>query len=187
MADSLLVYPNYAVVYNTSIASIPNNCTDLSISIADPNVVQYVDSLFAFKSVSDTGSSYAVITYLSLTDTIYFINTNIDELSDCVIRTTSSGLYSDFTIWNKGIVPDICDSVIIMAGHNITLDTSSIIRSIYIEAGGILNMPDASSILQWVNLMMEIENCIVNGNLDISGGSLFVNGRLKLIVEVLSY
>jgi hypothetical protein len=67
-------FPEYFSVYSTSIAGVYNNNPDVSINIADPSVVQYDPFTLSFKALSDTGGTYAIISYLGFYDTLYFIN-----------------------------------------------------------------------------------------------------------------
>ena len=78
------------------------------------------------------------------------------------------------------MVPDICDSIIIQQGHTIAADTSVKAFSLRINSGGTLNISNAA-----VNLQLgekdQATNMIDNyGILNISNGTVTINGRLKL-------
>jgi pimeloyl-ACP methyl ester carboxylesterase len=180
LSNHQLIFPDYNIVYPNSVDKIPISNQDVSVSIADTSIIQFIDSLYAFQSISDTGSTYAIVEYLDFTDTIYFITTLAEVEPVCIINTISSGLWSNPQVWNTGIVPNVCDSVTISAGTSLVLDTVSYIRSIYIENSGTFTLSDSTSFL-YVG-----ENDDGNRIFDVSGdlvvqlGSINLNGRFVL-------
>lgn len=74
-------YPQYTIVYSTSIAGLPNNNPDIVVTIADASVVKYDTTLHAFISLLDSGSTYAVVQYKGFVDTV-FIYLNTPEISN---------------------------------------------------------------------------------------------------------
>jgi len=97
---------------------------------------------------------------------------------NCINTTIATGNLSNPAIWSKGVVPDVCDSVIVNASHTITIDTPVIIRSLRINAGGALvcNNSDSLQLGQGDEGFASLDNY---GTLNVSNGAIVVNGRLR--------
>jgi hypothetical protein len=100
--------------------------------------------------------------------------------SNCINQSVATGSFKNPATWSKGVVPDICDSVIINAGHNITLDTSVTVRSLRIGSGGTLTINNAARTLQLGQTDDGYAIADNYGTLNISKGKLSINGKLKL-------
>ncbi len=61
--------PSYIATYPTFVTEIPNNDTDLSVSIANSNIIAYSNNKFY---ALDTLSTFSVVSYQGFSDTIYF-------------------------------------------------------------------------------------------------------------------
>lgn len=178
LRESIPYYPNYSAIYNTSIAGVYNNDPAISVNIADPTVVQYNQPVSSFIAISDTGSTYAVIEYNGFKDTLYFVNVpNI--YSGCINKTLANGNLNNSLIWEKGTVPSTCDSVVIMPGHTLTIDTSVQIRAINILPGGTVILSDSTVILQVGGEDDGGNSFVNNGSLTINKGTLRINGSIK--------
>ncbi len=71
--------PQYSAVHTNYIINVPYTDSSLHIFIADTNVVKFIDSLKRFKAVSDTGSTFSIITYKGFKDTIYYFIGDLDN------------------------------------------------------------------------------------------------------------
>ncbi len=96
---------------------------------------------------------------------------------DGIRRSIASGNWTSPSIWEAGILPGDCDSVVIQTGNLIQLNSNATIRALYIAANGqlIINRADTLQIG-----LENKSNAVSDGSLQISNGMLLVNGRLKL-------
>jgi pimeloyl-ACP methyl ester carboxylesterase len=71
--------PSYNAVYTTYIGSLNNNIDSLTFSIADTNVVKYVDSVRQFIT-KDTGTTHIIFNYKGFTDSAFiYVGFPVDE------------------------------------------------------------------------------------------------------------
>ncbi len=71
--------PSYNTVYTTYIGSLNNNIDSLTFSIADTNVVKYVDSVRLFVT-KDTGTTHIIFNYKGFTDSAFiYVGFPVDE------------------------------------------------------------------------------------------------------------
>lgn len=85
-------YPQYKAIYSTSIAALPNNNPDISVSIGDPSIIKYNSSNNSFTANTDTGSTFIIFNYKGFTDTIFvYLNTpgNLNINAICPNSNTS--------------------------------------------------------------------------------------------------
>ena len=96
---------------------------------------------------------------------------------DGIRRSIASGNWTSPSIWEAGILPGDCDSVVIQTDNLIQLNSNATIRALYIAANGqlIINRADTLQIG-----LENKSNAVSDGSLQISNGMLLVNGRLKL-------
>jgi len=170
-------FPTYEVQYNNQWVSIPNNDPGIGIAIDSVNTVSYDPASGRFNGLK-SGAAIANFTYKTFTDSV-LMRVIMPYNSGCINRTVASGSFKNPAIWSKGVVPDICDSVVISAAHTITMDTSIIIRSLRISSGGTLtinNIAYTLSLGQGDDGLATAENF---GTLNITNGALYVNGRIK--------
>ena len=130
-------YPDYYATYNTFITKVDNNNSNLSVTINNPSIVKRDSLSIGFKGISD-GETFAVISYLGLSDTIYFVvggcmsgantatitasgNTNICQGDSINLLSTGGAYYN----WSTG------DST-----ANIHVKTSGDYYVMIIDAGG---------------------------------------------------
>lgn len=126
-------YPDFEAKFSGKWIRIGNNNPSLGIIIQDTTIaaITFYKGLLGKK----TGSTRAYITYLQFKDTIglgitpYLFSNNLNV-------TKASGSFKDSAIWTRGVVPSFLDSVVIEAGHTVTLDTTVIIRKLLIKPGG---------------------------------------------------
>ena len=171
-------FPNYEVQYNNAWIQIPNNNPGISISIDSVSILKYDTATGAFNGLNE-GIAIANFAYNGFADSIQFKVINPYNFN-CINSSISGGSFKNPAIWSKGIVPDICDSVIISGGHNITLDTTLTIRALRVNNGGTLNLNNAAFTLQLGqgdDALSMVDNY---GNLVINNGTVYINGRIKL-------
>lgn len=169
---------HYEAKYNN--VWIPLATTDpaLRVIIDYPTILQY-DSASAEFSGLVKGVAIAGISYKGFSDSVLF-RIILPHNYNCINRTIAGGSFKNPATWSKGLVPGICDSVIISTGHVVTVDSSVFIRSLRINSGGTLNINNAAYTLQLGQLDDGQSNVDAYGSLNISKGKLGINGRLKL-------
>lgn len=81
--------PSYQSIYPTFVADIPINDNGLTVTVANPNIINFNNNRF---EAIDTLSTYAVIAYNGMIDTVYFdvLDTNVvDFVCDVSISLDS--------------------------------------------------------------------------------------------------
>ncbi len=128
-------YPDYEVQYNGIWVRLSNNNSSIAIQPEDASIA----SLTSNRGISGlkAGRTKVFVSYLQFKDTL-IINVTPALFSNSINQSVASGGFRNPAIWSKGIVPDFFDSVVIKAGHIITLDTTLSIRAIKLEAGSSL-------------------------------------------------
>jgi murein DD-endopeptidase MepM/ murein hydrolase activator NlpD len=101
-------------------------------------------------------------------------------LSSCLKRTLNSGWFGQSEIWQTGIIPNECDSVVVLSGDTLRLEGTRKIRSLYVEDGGVLEISDVASTMVLGDSLNTTSNLIIDGKIIMNGGTLRVHGKLKL-------
>ncbi|MCE2963891.1 MAG: LamG-like jellyroll fold domain-containing protein [Chitinophagales bacterium] len=92
-------HPTIYANFGKYISNISLNNSDVSVSIADPNVMSFNGNLLVAK---DTGSTYVVVSYRGLKDTTYYVVTPpIEIVPDACIPPTVD---FDYTLTGKTIL-----------------------------------------------------------------------------------
>jgi hypothetical protein len=170
-------YPVYEAAYNNTWIRLPNNDPNIGVSIDSVNRVQFDTATRSFVALAE-GAAIANFTYKGFTDSVV-LKAYMPYNFNCVNKTVAGGSFKNPAIWSKGVVPDVCDSVVINAGHSVTVDTAVTIRSLRISSGGTLIINNAQYILQ-LGQADEGFNMTDNyGTLNISNGGLYINGRIR--------
>ncbi len=169
---------HYEAQYNNVWIPLAATDADLRIIIDSASILQY-DSASANFSGIKKGVALAGISYKTFSDSVLF-RVITPYNSNCINRTTASGSFKNPAIWSKGVVPGICDSVIINTGHVVTVDTNVTIKSLRINNGAALNINNAAYTLQLGQLDDALSTADSYGTLNISRGKLGVNGKLRL-------
>jgi len=170
--------PQYAVRYNNQWMPLANNDPHLTISFDTAGIITY-DTASASFNAGKEGFVQAYVTYKGIVDSIN-LTAVLPLYHNCINKTLSGGSFKNPAVWSKGIVPGICDSIVIQQGHAIAADTSVKAFSLRINLGGTLNLNNAAIKIE-LGEKDQATNMIDNyGILNISNGSLTVNGRLKL-------
>src|SRR5206468_12605282 len=89
--------------------------------------------------------------------------------------TTQSGNWSDAATWAGGNIPSAGDTVIVNAGHTVTLDVNTNISSGVVTSGGTLMIPTGTSLTLGPNGGGNAFLQVI-GTLNVGGGLLTVNG-----------
>ncbi|MEP6673758.1 MAG: hypothetical protein ABJA78_01335 [Ferruginibacter sp.] len=170
-------YPDYMVKYNGQWIPLPNNAPGIAVVIQNPAVV-ILDTQSAFVG-QQVNTTAAYLTYFGFKDTILF-KSYLPINSNCINKTIASGSVKNPAIWSKLSVPDVCDSVVIESGHTVILDTSVSIRTLRINSGASLTIQDSAvrlNISDPDNTQQFLDNY---GTLNISNGTISINGQIKL-------
>ncbi len=163
--------------YNDVWIPLPNNQPTLAVSVDSVNVLQYNSGLLNFTALKE-GGAMVTFTYGGFSDSV-LVKVIRPYNSNCINRTVAGGSFKNPSIWSKGTVPDVCDSVIISAGHSVTLDTSLTISALRISAGSTFNMNNAAHTLRLGQPDEGFALLDNYGTLTVTNGNLYVNGRVK--------
>ncbi len=169
--------PKYEIQYNDQWLPLANDDAGIAVTIDSVNTVSYSTTLKTFNGLKE-GGAVATCTYGGFADSV-LIKVILPYNSGCINRTIAGGSFKNPAIWSKGMVPGICDSVVISTSHSVTVDTSITIRSLRISSGGTLTINNATYTLQLGqgdDALGMIDNY---GILNVSNGSINVNGRVK--------
>lgn len=170
-------YPSYEVQYNGQWIPLPNDAPGITVSIDSVNTIIYDTIAKLFNGLQE-GSAIVNFSYNGFADSV-LIKVSLPYNFNCVNKTIAGGSFKNPSIWSKGLVPGICDSVVINAGHAVTLDTSITIRALRINNGGSLTLNIAADTLQLGQADDGINMADIYGTLNITNGGLYVNGRIK--------
>ncbi len=170
-------YPEYEAEYNNAWIRLPNNDPNIVATIDSVNTVSYDTAARSFNGLQN-GNAIANFTYKTFTDSLLF-KVVMPYNSNCINTSIASGSFKNPAIWSKGMVPDICDSVIISSGNSVTVDASATIRALRISSGGTLTFNNNYTLQlgQGDDGLGIADNY---GTLNISSGSLYVNGRVRM-------
>ncbi|MFM9908869.1 MAG: hypothetical protein ACKVOW_05960 [Chitinophagaceae bacterium] len=102
-----------------------------------------------------------------------------DIFNTTINRTRMSGDWNNPFTWDKGIVPSVEDSIAILPGHNLIINSSAQVRGLSVAPGGTLSLNNASVQLQVGETSQSNHNVTINGTLSIINGKLIVYGYLK--------
>lgn len=169
--------PTYEAQYNNQWVPLANDNAGIAITIDSLNTVSYDAALKTFNGLKE-GGAVATFTYGGFADSV-LIKVIMPYNANCINSTIAGGSFKNPANWSKGSVPGICDSVIISAGHTITLDTSLTIRSLRINTTGTLTMNNASFTLKLGQGDDAFSRADNYGTLNMSNGNMIVNGRIK--------
>ena len=170
-------FPVFEAKYNNQWITIPNSDPNISIAVDSATIVNYVDSTVSFNGLKN-GTAILTVSFFGLQDSA-ILKVNAAYNSGCINTTLLSGNFSNPAIWSKSVVPDICDSVIINSGHNVTVDTGLIIRTLRVNTGGTLTFNSTADTLQVGETDEHFATTDIYGSLIFSNGGLRINGRLK--------
>ena len=170
-------FPAFEAKYNNQWITIPNNDPNLIIAVDSTSILNYVDSSVSFNGLKN-GTAILTVSFFGLQDSA-ILKVDAAYNSGCINGTIANGNLSNPAIWSKGVVPDICDSVIINTGHNITVDTNLIIRALRVNTGSTLTFNSTANTLQIGETDEHFATTDIYGTLAISNGGLNINGRLK--------
>jgi hypothetical protein len=172
-----LYYPIYEAKYNNQWVRLPFN---------DPGIVKTIDSLnvLKFDTLSkafigqSNGAAIANFTYNGFSDSL-LVRVFQPYNANCINKSIVSGNLSNPAIWSKGVVPDICDSVIISTGHTVTVDTGLNVRALRINTGGTLTCNSSLDTLQIGEPDEHFANADIYGTFNMSNGAVAINGKIK--------
>jgi len=137
------------------------------------------------------GASTRSITVTPETSTVFTVSDQQNCIKDtfniaviasgiCINRTLGSGSWSNPAIWDKGVAPSACDSVVISAGHQVTADLNAHISGLYVAAGAVLSIGSNGVQLESGAAGGGKSNVVIDGTLNITNGRIAVNGRVLL-------
>lgn len=142
-----------------------------------------------FDSIVNNVDNTILTEYASLADNIHLNNAGHamlyrqvvakDIFNITVTRTRKSGNFNDRSTWDKGIVPTAADSIAVLPGHTLIVNTSAQVRGLSVAAGGSILINNASVQVQVGDPTFSNRTITINGNLTISNGKLLIYGRLN--------
>lgn len=169
--------PAYEVQYNNTWVPLASDNAGITVTIDSVNTVSYNMVLKNFDGLKE-GGAVATFTYGGFSDSV-LIKVILPYNAGCINRSIASGNFKNPAIWSKGIVPEVCDSVVISTGHAITVDTSVTVRSVRLSTGASLTINNAAYSLQLGQGDDAFSMLDNYGSLSISNGSLVINGRIQ--------
>ncbi|MEO7768073.1 MAG: hypothetical protein ABIS01_11630 [Ferruginibacter sp.] len=170
-------YPVYEVKYNNTWVGLPVDDNNIQLSIAQPATVAYDPVSHAFTAQSE-GFAQVYIQYKGFSDTISLNNT-LPLFYNCINTSIAGGSFKNPATWSKGMVPGICDSVIISTGHTVIVDTTLTCRSIRINNGATLTLNNPGSFIH-IGQTDDGKDFLDNyGTLNISNGIIALHGSIK--------
>lgn len=124
-----------------------------------------------------TPAAQRVLTTAELTAGPLYMGIATADLQSFV-TSIASGNWNDASTWDKGSAPTCDDIINIASGHTVTVNAAgSLSKNVNINSGGILTI--ASGDLT-VGCTLKNNALINNGTLNISGGTLTLNGRFDM-------
>ncbi|MFT3681670.1 MAG: G8 domain-containing protein [Ferruginibacter sp.] len=177
LTNGVLYTPYYQVKVKGKWETLPNDNKDIIVTLDDNGNATFDTTKLSFDATGD-GFARAMFQYKQFKDTVDF-TCELSILKTAVNKTISSGSFKNPAIWSKGWAPQPQDSVVIVSGHAVTLDTTVQIQSLKIENLASLTLNDASKKMQLGaddDGDFMIDN---NGTLNIGNGTLTVKGRVK--------
>ncbi|QBZ98924.1 T9SS type A sorting domain-containing protein [Flavobacterium sangjuense] len=101
-----------------------------------------------------------------------------NAILDTPVTSVQSGNFNDASTWSSNSVPTCADTVTILSGHTITVNSVSSVAGVNINAGAILISDSSSLTVGCSNNNATFSN---KGTYTINGGSLIVNGNVSHI------
>ncbi len=95
-----------------------------------------------------------------------------------IARTINSGNWNDPLTWQYGAIPKATDPVMIMAGHNVVVNTSAQVQSLTVDTTASLLVSNAMVQLSVGTATVKNSKVVNNGNLQISAGQVHIFGNL---------
>jgi len=170
--------PEVFLKYNNNWITIPNTDPNINVNIDSVNVVG-IDPVLKTFTATKQGSATANFTYKGFSDSILF-KTYLPYNLICINRSIASGSFKNPAIWSKGLVPGICDSVVIGSGHVVTVDTSLLINALRVNSGGTFTINRGIDTLQIGEPTQRFSIADIYGVLNISNGGVSINGKIKM-------
>lgn len=97
--------------------------------------------------------------------------------ADVPNASIASGNWNDVSIWSKGNVPNCTEAVSVASGHTVSVNTASnVCKSLNISLGGTLSVSSGDLVVGCTDNNNTLN---VLGNLNVSGGTLNVNGNIS--------
>jgi formylmethanofuran dehydrogenase subunit C len=92
--------------------------------------------------------------------------------------SVQTGNWNNTSTWAGGVIPGAADTVVIGNGHNITVNGNFSVKSLFVNSGGTLTF-NAANTLTLGPAGGGKEYLQVQGNLNMSNGTLAVNGNIE--------
>jgi hypothetical protein len=121
------------------------------------------------------GAQRTGLTTAQLISGAFYIGANA---SDIATQSVQSGPFDDPNTWLGGIMPSCSKGASISSGHTVTASVTGLqASSVVVQAGGTLKVDAGGSLT--LGCTNNNSSLVVNGTLDVTGGSLNVNGNLN--------
>ncbi|MGL2966815.1 T9SS type A sorting domain-containing protein [Flavobacterium sp. XGLA_31] len=176
------IYEGTWVVEKDATYSFPVGNHTLAFSLEDAYLIKNGNSRIIKADgttigVHQTGTTtpFAERTDLSDTDLDNIFQVGYNAALDTPVTSLQSGNWNDAAVWSSNSVPTCTDTVTILSGHTITVDTNSNAAGINISVGGALISNASSLTVGCTNNNATFSN---RGTYAINGGSLIVNGNV---------
>jgi hypothetical protein len=92
--------------------------------------------------------------------------------------SVQSGNWNNISTWAGGIVPGSADTIVIGNGHNVTVDANVSGKTLFVNTGGTLTVNSANTLTLGPSGGGK-EYLQVQGNVNISNGTIAVNGNVE--------
>lgn len=134
-----------------------------------------LEGVFPGTHQTGTNTPFASRTGLSDSDfaTTYLIGYN--AALDTPVTSVQSGSWSDAATWSNNAIPSCNDTMTILSGHTVTINSTGSAAGVNIDAGGTLISNSSNLTIGCTNNNSSFFN---KGTYTMNGGSLVVNGNV---------
>ncbi|NMH25301.1 beta strand repeat-containing protein [Flavobacterium solisilvae] len=134
-----------------------------------------VDETTAGNHQTGTTTPFAARTGLSTADLNNTFQVGFNASLDSPITSVQTGNWNDATTWSNNAIPSCADTVTILSGHTITVNTTGSVAGVNISSGASLLHTSSTLTVGCTNNNATFSN---KGTYTISAGTLAVNGNV---------
>ena len=134
-----------------------------------------VDETTAGNHQTGTTTPFAARTGLSTADLNNTFQVGFNATLDSPVTSVQTGNWNDATTWSNNAIPSCTDTVTILSGHTITVNTTGSVAGVNISSGASLLHTSSTLTVGCTNNNATFSN---KGTYTISAGTLAVNGNV---------